>query len=154
MEPNSEEEYKYVSNKIDWKDKLKIKRWCEVDMDSDGNKETLIELSSSNILLLHSRKNVVYGYAFPFRGMNSVKRDGSFQGSDSAGTRYVGKLKFTNNKCFYDEICIIDELDKNKPIYRINKKNSNRKAVKLYLNKQEKRKMFVGMFLKINNTFS
>lgn len=83
-------------------------------MDSDGNKEVLLELNSSNILVLHNEGNVIYGYAFPYRGMNSIKEDGSFQGSGSAADTYIGKLKFVDGECFYDEICAIDELDTKK----------------------------------------
>lgn len=139
MVHNDDGKYEYVNDGMDWSEKLKIKRWSETDMDSDGNKEVLLELNSSNILVLHDENNVIYGYAFPYRGMNSIKKDGSFQESSSAADTYIGKLKFIDGECFYDEICVIDELHEKKPIYRLNKKDSNRKVVKSYLKEQEKK---------------
>lgn len=147
MDYDTEGKYEYVDDNDSQGEKQKILRWCEIDMNSDGNKEVLLELSSSNILLLHSEEGVVYGYAFNFRGMNSIKTDGSFQGSDSAATTYIGKIKFVGKECFYEEICVIDELNDNDPIYRIDKQESTKEEVQSYLEKQEAKENIVWNYV-------
>lgn len=129
--------YKYISKEYEQVEDLNIISWCETDMNSDGEEELLIKLSSTNILVLHRDNEVVYGYAFPFRGMNSIKTDGTYQCSGSAANTYIRKLEFNNGECFYNEICAIDELDGNNPIYRINQKERTKEAVRSYLEQQE-----------------
>jgi hypothetical protein len=136
---NDNEAGKYTYYEDSSSEDLKIDYWCEVDMDSDGNKEVILQTDYGNVLVLHSNDDTVYCYAFSFRGMNSIKTDGSFAKSGSAANTYIGKLKFVDGECFYDEICAIDELDANKLIYRINKKDTSRKKVISFLKKQEKK---------------
>jgi hypothetical protein len=76
--------------------------------------------------------------------MKSIKADGCFEKSGSAANTYIGKLRFVDEECFYDEICAIDELDAKKTIYRINKKDTSREKVISFLKKQEKRMRFYG----------
>ena len=139
MTCNDEDRYEYVSSDVDLDENLKMEQWCEVDIDSNGNKEVLIELSNGNILVLHSDDDRIYSYVFPFRGMKEIKLDGSFESSGSAANTYIGKVKFVNGECFYDEICAIDETDEKKPIYRIDKKDTNREKVESYLNQQKEK---------------
>lgn len=140
MDWDNNGKYKYVRNSEKEDMKLKIARWCETDMDSDGITELLIELSGSgNILLLRNEKHIVYGYTFPFRGMKAIKEDGTFESSDSAASIYVGKLRFVGENCFYDEICVSDELNIMKPKYRIEKQESTRERVSKYLEEQKQK---------------
>jgi hypothetical protein len=135
MDWSDDGKYEYLENGIN-KD-FKIDCWCEVDMDSDGSKEIVLMTSMETVLVLHSENDIVYCYAFPFRGMNSIKTDGSYACSGSAANIYIGKLRFVDGACYYDEMCADDELDKDNPFYRINKKNVSREEVKSFLNKQE-----------------
>ena len=48
-----------------------------LDMDGDGNEECLLA-ASQIVLVLHSEQNVIYGYTFGFRGMDSVYKNGTF----------------------------------------------------------------------------
>lgn len=137
MYSNNEGKYEYGSYEIDWHDNQKINRWCELDMDSDGNNEVLLELDSSNILVLHNEDDIVYGYAFPYRGMKCIKTDGSFECTGSVANTYIRKLKFIDGDCYYDELCAWDEVDSENLIFRINKKDNDRKSVKKYLAEQE-----------------
>lgn len=134
---NGKYEYYYDNKSQD--ENQKILRWCELDMDSDGEEELLVEYSSSNILVLHNEEGIVYGYAFPFRGMNSIKTDGSFKGSDSVATTYIGKIKFVGRECFYEEICVKDELNENQPIYRIEGQSSTKEEANSYIEEQVKK---------------
>ena len=136
---NNNGEGKYVYNEDSGSADFKIDYWCEVDMDSDGNKEVILQTDYGNVLILHSEDNIVYCYAFPFRGMKNIKTDGSFESSGSAANTYIGKLRFVDGECYYEEICADDELEKDNPIYRINKKHTSREEVKSFIKQQEKK---------------
>ena len=131
--------YKYITDDEQEDVELEILKWCEVDMDSDGVTELLIKLSTSNILLFHSENNIVYGYAFPYRGMKNTKTDGTFEGSGSAADTYIGKVRFEDNNCFYDEIGAPELLDNQKSIYRLDKNNSTKSKFLLFLEEQDKK---------------
>lgn len=139
MVQNGDRKYKYVYDKSDCDKTLEIKRWSESDIDMDDESEVLIEFNNSNILVLDNMGNTVYSYVFPYRGMNSIKKDGSFQQSDSASSVKIGKVNFVKGECFYNEMCVSDELDEEKPIYRLNKKDCDKESVKSFLKKQEKK---------------
>lgn len=139
MITNNNNKYEYVSDDAAGDKTLEVLQWCQLDMDSDGKEEVLLQMSNGNILVLRNEDNVVYGYAFPFRGMKNVKIDGSFEGSGSAANCYIGRLKFENKECFYEEICVVDELDKDNLMYRINKQDSNKEATVLYMEEQKKK---------------
>lgn len=121
-------------------EKLEIDTWCQVDMDSDGNEEVLLQTRMEKVLVLTCQNGKVYCYAFPFRGMKNVKEDGSFEGSGSAADIYIGKIKFKKGDCYYDEMCAVDELDDKKPIYRLNGKNVAPKKAMSFIKKQDKKK--------------
>lgn len=121
-------------------EKLEIDTWCQVDMDSDGNEEVLLQTRMEKVLVLTCQNGKVYCYAFPFRGMKNIKEDGSFEGSGSAADTYIGKLKFKNGNCYYDEKCALDELDDKKPIYRLNGKNITKEKAMPFIKKQDKKK--------------
>jgi len=153
MYPNDEDIYEYIKDADDSSERIEILRWAEVDMDLDGNTELLLELSNSNILVLHAHNEVVYGYAFPYRGMNGVKKDGTFQGSGSAADIYIGNLQFIEEQCVYNEICVIDELDLESPVYRIDKQNSTKEDVQTYIKNQEQKEEVLWNVAKKENKF-
>lgn len=118
---------------------FKIEYWCQVDMDGDGNKEVILQSNFETQLVLHSEQNKVYLWAFLFREMKNIKEDGTFESSDNAAVTNVWKLKFVNGECYCQEMCIDDELEKGKEIYRINAKTSTRRKVKEYLEKHNQK---------------
>lgn len=118
---------------------FKIEYWCQVDMDGDGNKEVILQSNFETQLVLHSEQNKVYLWAFLFREMKNIKEDGTFESSDNAAVTNVWKLKFVNGECYCQEMCIGDELEKGKEIYRINAKTSTRRKVKEYLEKHNQK---------------
>lgn len=121
------------------KGNFEINHWCEVDMDGDGNKEIILELAGEKELVLHSEHDKVYVWAFRFRSMKNIKTDGTFESSGSAADIEIWKLKFADGECYCQEMCIDDELEKGKEIYRINAKTSTRRKVKEYLEKQNQK---------------
>ena len=139
MVDNNDGKYEYCGSGDDNSYNLSVDNWCQVDMDSDGNKEVVLETKHEIVLVLHSEKDKVYCYAFRYRGMKSIKTDGSFAGSSSTANTYIGKIRFANGECYYDEMCADDELDDDNQVYRINKKNVSKEEVKAFLEKQEKK---------------
>ena len=133
------EEGKCTYSNYSSKGDLKIKYWCEVDMDGDGNKEVILQSNDGTQLVLHSEQDKVYAWAFRFRSMKNIKEDGTFESSDSAAVTNIWKLKFANGECYCQEMCIDDELEKGKEIYRINAKTTTRRKVKEYLENQNQK---------------
>ena len=145
MVDNNDGKYEYCGSGDDSSYDLSVDNWCQVDMDSDGNKEVVLETKHEIVLVFHSEKDKVYCYAFRYRGMKSIKTDGSFAGSSSAANTYIGKIRFANGECYYDEMCADDELDDDNQVYRINKKNVSKEEVKAFLEKQEKKEDVLWM---------
>lgn len=114
-------------------DDFSIDHIAQVDMDSDGKKEVILEVTSGTRLILHTVQNQVYLYSIPFREMKKITIDGRFDGSSSAAMTYVGKLRFDGEDCFYDNICMMDELEENNKIYTLNGKKVKKKKVVEYL---------------------
>lgn len=142
------------TNTVDWKygegkciysndsggDKLTISRWCEVDMDGDGNQEVILQFEPYGMqLVLHNENDIVYAWAFKFRTMKNIKEDGTFESSDGSFNTEIWKIKFIKEDCYCEEVCIKDEWNEDKEIYRIQGEKSNRREVEKYLEEQEQK---------------
>lgn len=123
--------YEYIND--DEKIENSFNQFCVIDIDKDGNPEALLECGSSNILVLHYENDAVYGFAFPYRGMCSVKKDGSYRSSGGAVSVYIDKIKFSGSKCTFEELCCLDEYDTKNP-YRINQQKVSKKEAEEYRN--------------------
>ena len=76
-------------------------QYAVVDMDGDGKVEVLISGWTSDILVLHEENGSIYGFDFTFRGMYSVRTDGSYYWNANQGRTYgCSKLSFENGTCF------------------------------------------------------
>ena len=124
-------------------EKTKIKFWCQVDIDYDGEQEVVLQTSLGNELVLTYKDGKVYCYSFPFRGMKNIKKDGSFESSGSAADTYIGRLKFNNGECYYSELCACDNENEESPIYRVNNKKTTKEQVDSFLKKQEEKENVV-----------
>lgn len=142
------------TNTVDWKygegkciysndsggDKLTISRWCEVDMDGDGNQEVILQFEPYGMqLVLHNENDIVYAWAFKFRTMKNIKEDGTFESSDGSFNTEIWKIKFIKEDCYCEEVCIKDEWNEDKETYRIQGEKSNRREVEKYLEEQEQK---------------
>lgn len=134
MVQNKNSKYKYSDE--DGKLKSKILNWTEIDLDGDNKKEVVLELNSERVVVLRSYEGKVYCYQFTFRGMKSIKKDGTFESSGSAVDTYIGKLYFKGANCYYDELIAYDEWEK---AYRINKKSVSKTKAKKKLKEQDKK---------------
>ena len=68
-----------------------------IDMDEDGIPELLLNFQTrldSAVYVLHYHEGVLYGNAFGYRAMKSLKKDGTFDWSNSAFDSGTGRLKF------------------------------------------------------------
>jgi len=89
MTVNSKGKYEY--QKESNAEKINIQSWCQVDMDADGEQEVVLQTDSGNELVLTYKDGKVYSYAFTFRGMKNIKKDGTFES-------YKGDIKRSKQK--------------------------------------------------------
>lgn len=77
-------------------------RFTQVDFDSDGAKEVVLELSVAEpveYLILHSAGGKIYGYNVTLRAMQALATDGTFTYANSADDTGVQKISaFKTNK--------------------------------------------------------
>ena len=141
MTVNSKGKYEY--QKESNAEKINIQSWCQVDIDSDGEKEVVLKTGTGNEIVLTYKAGKVYSYAFPFRGTKNIKTDGTFESTGSASDTYIGRLKFDNGECYYSEICAADSSNEKSPIYRINNKKTTKEKVDDFLKKQNQKENVV-----------
>ena len=88
-------------------------QYAVLDMDGDGKVEVLISGWTGDILVLHEENGSIYGFDFTFRGMYSVRADGSYYWNANQGNTYgCSKLSFENGMCAEVELSRV-ELDDN-----------------------------------------
>ena len=70
-----------------------------VDLDEDGNRELVVAEApyADTYLILREEKGNVYGYSLPIRQFQSLKQDGSFQGSSGALINDYCTISFSQN---------------------------------------------------------
>ena len=114
---------------------LSYSQFCVIDMDGDGIPELILEESHAGTrLLFHCEDGVVYGYTFPFRGMNGPKADATFIGSNGATINDVLKIqRFSKGEVIFDELCCQNGFDN---VYRIDGKNVSPEATEAYIGVQ------------------
>ncbi len=133
---NDDGSYEYTTNDSE-EINHSYNRFCVIDLDGDGNKELLLESSTSNILVFHYENDIVYGFVFPYRGMLNIKLDGTFESSGGASFASTRKINFLKEKIYSNELCYFDELN---DIYKINDKEVSQDKVEMYLKTQDKKK--------------
>ena len=62
LTPSDSDKNENVGNHVSQEpEKVEMNQWCVADMDSDGNSELLLELSNTDILVLHRKSDTIYG---------------------------------------------------------------------------------------------
>ena len=97
------------------------KAFTMVDLDGDGVPEVVVMYDPGVLKVFHQEQGTVYGFSFDFRAMYGLKKDGSFDWSNSAFHSGVGRVTFsganTNNIHIYESIS--DPGDDDKEVYYI-----------------------------------
>lgn len=72
-------------------------RFTVVDMDQDGEKEVIVDLTTGTDgwnLVLHYHEGKVYGYGYVYRGMLNIGNDGRYTFSNGAADNGIAHLVF------------------------------------------------------------
>ena len=134
MMVNDDGKYEYDLKNPEVYDNFEIGWISIVDMDQDGTDEVILYEKTQGIrIILRSFNDKVYLYSFPFRQMKSISTKGEFDGSSSAATTYVGKIKFEGLNCYYIQTCLLDLYQKKGNRYKIGNKKVSKKEVEEYL---------------------
>lgn len=91
--------YEVAENEFD--DPLIPIRLAYVDMDQDGQREAIVELTNNANgwrVVLRYQDGDVYGYGFNFRGLQSVSTDGLAMASSGAAYTDIFRLEFDNTR--------------------------------------------------------
>lgn len=101
-------------------------QYTTVDFDGDGVNELVIEYSFyGDRLILHEDDGIYYGYYRPFRGMKSLKHDGTYDYSNSAFASGVGTAFFPEGNM--QEIWLL-ECDESISSWKFNGEEVGKKA--------------------------
>ena len=88
----------FLTNKEIYGTEFTVTHFAVLDMDGDKVPEAVLELSVNNepqfYEVLHEMDGTVCGYLIVYRGLESLKADGTFQYSSGAEDTGIGKLKF------------------------------------------------------------
>jgi Antirepressor regulating drug resistance, predicted signal transduction N-terminal membrane component len=89
----------------------KFLNFAVLDMDGDEVPEIVIQYCLTNdypypdyVEVLHYSDGTVYGYNFSYRGLYSLKNDGTFNWSNGADDNGYAKLRFISDNWEYDNI--------------------------------------------------
>ena len=91
-----------------------------IDMDGNGTPELLLhKLYNGDTIVMHYYNGLVHANEYGFRGMNSLKVDGTFNWSNSAFNSGIGRLQFieVNQKTIY---LVENDTQEENEIFRIN----------------------------------
>ncbi|MCL2071244.1 MAG: hypothetical protein FWH07_03310 [Oscillospiraceae bacterium] len=92
----------------------KISRFAVIRLGGDDVPTVVIELSLANErYILRYEDGVVFGFHFPFRGLNNLKQDGSYTASGGVGDTRFYRLSFLNGICNPESLSLsFDEFNK------------------------------------------
>lgn len=99
----------FLTNKEIFGAILKVTHFTVIDMDGDKIPEVVLELSVGDnnpmsFEILHYIKGEVYGYNIVYRGLETLKADGTFRFSNGAADNGWGKLIFQSNGYKIDQL--------------------------------------------------
>ena len=113
-----------------------------VDLDKDGKNELIVAEApyADTYLILREEKGNIYGYSLPIRAFQSLKKDGSFQGSGGALINDYCTISFHQNA--YQKSIIAKfhfESDAEKSVYEINGKQVSYEEIQQFAEAWENR---------------
>jgi len=88
---------------------FEVEQFTVLDIDGDGLMEVVLSIGPiEERLVLYYDNDIVYGYWFSYRGMNDLKKDGTFRSSGGMMNWSINKLNFSFKICERKELCSID----------------------------------------------
>lgn len=134
----------FLTNKEIYGTTFKLTQFTVLDMDYDKVPEVILELSVDNspfgFEILHYMNGTVYGYNIVYRGLESLKIDGTFWASSGAFDNECGKLKFNSNAYETDILG-----------YMKSSQNSNGTIISYFINNKPVTKELFEAFTKEQN---
>lgn len=91
------------------------KQYAMVDFDGDGEKEVCVEMDlgfDGEFIVLHYFDGTVYGYSFPYRGMELLSENGCYIGSSGAANNYIFSMSF-HDADYVEKTVAYSDLDDN-----------------------------------------
>jgi hypothetical protein len=130
-------EYIYLNEYLNiyFDDAFQVTQFTVLDMDGNGISEVVLEIAPlSERLLLYYYNDIVYGYSFSYRGMNDLKKDGTFMSSGGAGHWSIDKLIFSTGICEKKELCRLDST-----LYYVNDEEVSEDLFYSFYNEQQQK---------------
>ena len=104
----------YLNQYSDEVNTFHITQFAIIDMDGNGIPEVIIEyFQFGNRIVFYYEKGEVYGIEFSYRGLNELKKDGTYLSSGGAFYTEINKLQFFDGVCknkviAYSDFNVID----------------------------------------------
>jgi len=97
-------------------------RFTVIDLDGNSVPEIVLEHNPGVLIVLRFENGKIYGFLFDYRGMNGLKKDGSFNWSNSAFNSGIGRRTFSGTNTNIVNLAEYSSgPDDNNVIYYINK---------------------------------
>lgn len=106
--------------------------YCILDVDNDNCNEMYLKIELEPepfIIILNYEEGVIYGFEFPVRGIQNLKKDGTYYGGGGAESGAVYKVEFSKEKKIETDIA-----SQNGNVYTINKKSVTEEEFNKFMN--------------------
>ena len=134
----------FLTNKEIYGTIFTVTHFTVLDMDGDKVPEVVLELSVGNepqfYEVLHYMDDTVYGYLIVYRGLESLKADGTFNYSNGAADTGIGKLKFGSDAFKTDILGYSESSEGGIISYFINNKRVTKESFDSFINEQSEKK--------------
>ena len=120
---------------------VEVLQFAIIDMDGDGIVEIVLTISApkGDKYVLRYQNGMVSNVYFGIRGMNVIKKDGTFDWSSSAFHSGYSKLNFSSNICEIYVICEVDGTNYPPELYYINGEEISEEEFKKFYNEQDQK---------------
>jgi len=118
-----------------------VEKYALLDMDDDSDPEMVLWIRAGaneyyGFLVLHREEDTVAAYGFPYRGLNSLKEDGTFYYSGGVANDGIGRIAFTGTSCTVHSLAYRESADNQNVFYSVGGKSVSRKEYIAYENTQ------------------
>lgn len=89
-----------------WDEPVEFGKYRVVDLDGDGYNEIIIDIPSTEALVLHYEDDEVYGFMYPWLGVKTISTSGVMEGAEGGSHTMYSVMKF--NKDTYTDTTIAE----------------------------------------------